>query len=384
MEIGQLNIHIVEDDNDLREHLIKEFVSLNHSVSSSQNFYEAKKFIENCGVNQDLFLIDLQLPDGDGFSLINQIRDVNKLSSVVIMTAYINHKIFRRAIQHNCYDIVEKPFSVKNDIIPISKRCLRYVFIEKENEYLNSKLLHMAKLADLGELFATVVHDVRGPLTTIQLICEDILDEFKKENNISGDFLSSNVAGIEKATKKINKLIEHLRNYARNDKGEVEESKNVVELIENSLFLVKQKIKKFGIKVILNNENSDVEIICYPNQFEQMLMNLISNACDSMKNTAKKNLTISSFFKNNFLEITIQDTGEGIPQENMPKIFQSFYTTKPKGEGTGLGLSIVKNIVSEHSGELLLNSKVGEGTAFIIKLPAAKVVFNNVLVHEAS
>lgn len=384
MEIGQLNIHIVEDDDDLREHLIKEFVSLNHSVSSSQNFYEAKKFIENCGVNQDLFLIDLQLPDGDGFSLINQIRDVNKISSVVIMTAYINHKIFRRAIQHNCYDIVEKPFSVKNDIIPISKRCLRYVFIEKENEYLNSKLLHMAKLADLGELFATVVHDVRGPLATIQLICEDILDEFKKENNISGDFLSSNVADIEKATKKINQLIEHLRNYSRNDKGEVEESKNVVELIENSLFLVKQKIKKFGIKVILNNENSDVEIICYPNQFEQMLMNLISNACDSMKNTAKKNLTISSFFENNFLEITIQDTGEGIPQENMPKIFQSFYTTKPKGEGTGLGLSIVKNIVSEHSGELLLNSKVGEGTAFIIKLHAAKVVFNNVLVHEAS
>lgn len=384
MEIGQLNIHIVEDDNVLREHLIKEFVSLNHSVTSSQNFYEAKKFIENCGVNQDLFLIDLQLPDGDGFSLINQIRDVNKISSVVIMTGYINHKIFRRAIQHNCYDIVEKPFSVKNDIIPISKRCLRYVFIEKENEYLNSKLLHMSKLADLGELFATVVHDVRGPLTTIQLICEDILDEFKKENKISGDFLSSNVAGIEKATKKINKLTEHLRNYSRNDKGEVEESKNILELIDNSLFLVKQKIKKFGIKVILNNENSDIEIICYPNQFEQMLMNLISNSCDSMKNASKKNLTISSFFKNNFLEITIQDTGEGIPQENMPKIFQSFYTTKPKGEGTGLGLSIVKNIVSEHSGELLLNSKVGEGTAFIIKLPAAKVVFKNVLVHEAS
>jgi len=384
MEIGQLNIHIVEDDNVLREHLIKEFVSLNHSVTSSQNFYEAKKFIENFGVNQDLFLIDLQLPDGDGFSLINQIRDVNKLSSVVIMTGYINHKIFRRAIQHNCYDIVEKPFSVKNDIIPISKRCLRYVFIEKENEYLNSKLLHMAKLADLGELFATVVHDVRGPLTTIQLICEDILDEFTKENKISGDFLNSNVAGIQKATKKINQLIEHLRNYSRNDKGEVEENKNIVELIDNSLFLVKQKIKKFGIKVILNNENSDIDIICYPNQFEQMLMNLISNACDSMKNAAKKNLTISSFFKNNFLEITIQDTGEGIPQENMPKIFQSFYTTKPKGEGTGLGLSIVKNIVSEHSGELLLNSKVGEGTAFIIKLPAAKVVFKNVLVHEAS
>jgi signal transduction histidine kinase len=384
MEIGQLNIHIVEDDNVLREHLIKEFVSLNHSVTSSQNFYEAKKFIENFGVNQDLFLIDLQLPDGDGFSLINQIRDVNKLSSVVIMTGYINHKIFRRAIQHNCYDIVEKPFSVKNDIIPISKRCLRYVFIEKENEYLNSKLLHMAKLADLGELFATVVHDVRGPLTTIQLICEDILDEFTKENKISGDFLNSNVAGIQKATKKINQLIEHLRNYSRNDKGEVEENKNIVELIDNSLFLVKQKIKKFGIKVILNNENSDIDIICYPNQFEQMLMNLISNACDSMKNAAKKNLTISSFFKNNFLEITIQDTGEGIPQENMPKIFQSFYTTKPKGEGTGLGLSIVKNIVSEHSGEVLLNSKVGEGTAFIIKLPAAKVVFKNVLVHEAS
>ena len=376
MDLGKLNILVVEDDNDVREHIIKEFRSLNHNTNSASNFYYAKNLIRDLGEKQDLFIIDLQLPDGDGFSLINNIRDVNKDAQIIIITGYINNKILSKAIKNNCFDLIEKPFSIRSDILPIAKRCLYNIAIKKENEYLNDQLLHNSKLAALGELSATIVHDVRGPLTTIQLTCEDIKDEFKKSNEISEETLSSHLSQISRACHKINKLVDHLRNYARKDSGEIEENKQIMELIDNSIFLVKQKIRMNNIKVDIKIEEklSSAEIRCFPNKFEQVLMNLMSNSCDAMKECHTKELLVQAYIEGNFLHLSVSDTGSGIPEEIIPKIFNSFYTTKPKGEGTGLGLSIVKNIVEEHSGELLLNSTVGKGTTFTIKLPASKII----------
>ncbi|APJ04383.1 hybrid sensor histidine kinase/response regulator [Silvanigrella aquatica] len=376
MDLENLNIFVVEDDNEVRELIVKEFRSLSHQANSANNFYDAKKWIKNFGKDSDLFLIDLQLPDGDGFALLNEIREVNKEASIILMTGFINNKILNKAIKNNCYDLIEKPFSIKSDIIPIAKRCLNAAFLKKENDRLNSKLLHNSKLAALGELSATIVHDVRSPLTTIQLTCEDIKDEFKKENEISEDVLFTHLAQINKACQRINKLVDHLRNYARSDSGEKEENKNLLELIENSLFLVKQKIRNHNIKVEVDLEEkvSSVEIVCFPNKFEQVLMNLMSNACDAMKDCPVKKLKIGTYVKDNSLLISISDSGTGIPENIKSKIFDSFYTTKPKGEGTGLGLSIVKNIVKEHSGELLLESTVGKGTTFTVKLPRSKII----------
>lgn len=378
MNLGKLNILVVEHDNDVRELIIKELHSLNQVVNSANNFHQAKKWIKDCGEKQELFLIDLQLADGDGFSLINEIRNINKDAPIIIMTKYMNNKIISKAIKNNCYDLVKKPFSIKYDILPITKRYLNIAFLKKENNYLNEQILHNSKLAALGELSATIVHDVRSPLSIIQLTCEDIKDEFKKSNQISGDILNSHLSQIIKAYHKINALIDHLRNYARKDSTEREEHKSLMELIENSLFLVKQKIRNYRIKVEIKIEEnfSSTEIICFPNKFEQVLMNLMSNACDAMKETNKKELIIKAFVKENFLYLSIGDTGSGIPKEIIPKIFDSFYTTKPKGEGTGLGLNIVKNIVIEHSGELLLDSIVGKGSTFTIKLPISRIVIN--------
>jgi len=103
-------------------------------------------------------------------------------------------------------------------------------------------------------------------------------------------------------------------------------------------------------------------------------MNLMSNACDAMKDADRKELKIKVFGDNNNFNISIIDTGSGIPENVIPKIFDSFFTTKPKGEGTGLGLSIVKNIVKEHMGDLVLNSVVGQGSIFTIKLPLSKLI----------
>lgn len=376
MELGKLNILVVEDDNDTNLRIVKEFNSLNIATTSAGNFHEAKTLIKNSANNFDLFLIDIQLPDGDGFSLVSEIRNTHKDALIIVMSGYINNKIMDKSNKSDCYEVVQKPFSVKNDIIPLAKKCLKNLYLKKENDYLNSQILHISKLAALGELSATVVHDIRGPLTMIQLTCEDMKDEIKKEKGKNDEILNSHLSQISRACHKINNLVDHLRNYSRKDSQEVEESKNIVELIENSIFLVKQKIRNLNIKVEIkiDEKYSNAELLCFPNKFEQVLMNLMSNACDSMKDSQKKELKIKVFLDDNSVNISITDTGAGIPEAVIPKIFDSFFTTKPKGEGTGLGLSIVKNIVKEHTGDLELSSVVGEGTTFTIKLPISRLI----------
>jgi len=378
LDLGKLNILVVEDDIDTSDRIVREFNSLNFATTVANGFNEAKTILQNSINIFDLFLIDMQLQDGDGFALVIDIFSKNKDALIIVMTGYISNKIMDKINKTDCFEVIQKPFSIKNDIVPLAKKCLKNIYLKKENDYLNSQILHISKLASLGELSATVVHDIRGPLTMIQLTCEDIKDEIIKTNSTKTieENLNNHLSQITRACYRINKLVDHLRNYSRIDVKEVEENKSIEELIENSIFLVKQKIRSYRIKVEIKFEEiySNSELICFPNKFEQVLMNLMSNACDAMKDADRKELKIKVFGDNNNFNISIIDTGSGIPENVIPKIFDSFFTTKPKGEGTGLGLSIVKNIVKEHMGDLVLNSVVGQGSIFTIKLPLSKLI----------
>ena len=116
---------------------------------------------------------------------------------------------------------------------------------------------------------------------------------------------------IGKACLRIKKLVDHLRNYSRDDKDEAEETKKLSSIIEDSFFLVEQKVRKMGIKTIIEIAPSleNAELICFPNKLEQVLMNLLSNACDAMQNIQKKELTIKAKTEHGFLFISVVDTG---------------------------------------------------------------------------
>jgi two-component system, NtrC family, sensor kinase len=113
------------------------------------------------------------------------------------------------------------------------------------------------------------------------------------------------------------------------------------------------------------------------NQIKQVLLNVISNALDSMKASPKKSLVIRIARDEDRISISIRDTGVGMDASVLPKIFDPFFTTKPVGQGTGLGLSICQNIVKKHSGEIKVGSERGKGTTFDIRLPITRVEESN-------
>jgi two-component system NtrC family sensor kinase len=374
---AKIQILIVEDEDFVQELFRLELSKRNYNIIACRNVHETMKILYNKNIHVDFCLLDHDLPDGNGLNLLSQIKTTRSEMPIIIMTGQGSPSIFKAAMHGGAFDYIEKPFSIEKDVLPVIQRLVSNLLLKKENTYLTHQILHNSKLATLGELSATVVHDIRGPLAMIQVTCEDLEEEFGENKSIDEASLHLHIAQITKACGRIKKLVDHLRNYSRNDKEEIEETKKIKHIIEDSLFMVEQKIRKLGIKVTTEIDPliQDSELMCFPNKLEQVLMNLMSNACDAMQHKeSHKELNISAKTENGFLYISVIDTGSGIPENVMPRIFESFFTTKPKNEGTGLGLSIVKSIVREHDGDLIVQSEINKGTTFQIKLSTSRVI----------
>ena len=169
---------------------------------------------------------------------------------------------------------------------------------------------------------------------------------------------------ISNAVDRAAKIVFALKNYARYDtQGEKVEA-NLIDGIETILTLYQNSLKR-GVELVRNYEDIP-SIFCYPDELNQVWTNLIHNALQAMEN--KGSLIIDLKPKDRNIQVSITDSGKGIPPEIMSKIFQPFFTTKPPGEGSGLGLDIVRKIIDKHQGNIEVESKPGQ-TTFTVSLP---------------
>src|SRR3990172_617928 len=238
----------------------------------------------------------------------------------------------------------------------------------KMNEQLNDaqeRLLRTEKLAVVGKLASGVGHELRNPLGAIRNALFIIK---KRASNTGGLNADQKIAQlleiIEKETDRSVKIVNDLLGFSRTAKPAVSPT-NVRSILDASFSRL--KIPDSIHKLVQVEDGLPLALVD-ASQIEQVFTNLIQNAMDAMPNGGW--LTIRVQKENNFLRISITDTGCGIPDANKNKIFDPLFTTKPKG--IGLGLAISANIIQRHEGTIDLKSKEGEGTSFIIKLPIIK------------
>ena len=182
-----------------------------------------------------------------------------------------------------------------------------------------------------------------------------------------------NSQNINIAVDKVAKIVFALKSYARTGNSQKMVKAKIADTIETVLSIYQNQLKQ-GINVT-KNFHQVPEIFCYPDELNQVWTNLIHNAIQAMDGKGEirlvinnEQLTIENQTHQNII-ISVSDSGCGIPPEKTEKIFEAFYTTKPIGEGSGLGLYIVKQIVDKHNGEIWIESEVGRGTTFFIRLP---------------
>ncbi len=231
------------------------------------------------------------------------------------------------------------------------------------------KLIEQSKLAGVGELASGVLHDIRQPLDLIATYGGAHLKAALLEKN--WDSVKDCQKMIDDSCGKILYLAEHLTKYAEKDNG-LFESISLQKVISNSLLLLSHKINESEAIIVDETVYKNISLDGDYQQIEQFFINLIGNACDAVTDLPRKKVTINCTEIGDNVEIAIADSGNGIADEDLDKVFQPFFTTKKKGMGTGLGLTIAKKIVEGHGGSIRVVSKVGSGTTIYCLMPKVR------------
>jgi two-component system NtrC family sensor kinase len=374
----------------------------------------------------DCVLVDLLMPDMDGIEVIKQItalrstrkggqavimltvsedKDqvnrcleagaddfVSKSSGVAILRARIQALLRSRYFQKETSRIVED-FKAKEleavraraeHLIAAARTTMteKLVHANRDLEEANRKLketqaqlIQIEKMASLGQLVAGIAHEINNPLAFVVnnlFLVESGLDSlapelepqlpepaFRKLGKVRAR-LGEMRAGLDR----VKELVLDLRTFSRMDEGEFK-TVDVVETIDAVLLLLKHKLN--GHILVEKHCAPERLLFCSAGRINQVLMNLITNAVDSMGGDGKIVITTSQ--TSEVFQISVRDSGAGIPEAIRSKIFDPFFTTKPVGQGTGLGLAISYGIVQEHGGSIEVQSEEGVGTEFLVKIP---------------
>lgn len=231
----------------------------------------------------------------------------------------------------------------------------------KQLQETTHKLVQSEKMASLGMLSAGVAHEINNPLNFIKGGIEILEDGLKEEQELKFEAAPS-IHVIKEGLKRATVIVNSLNHFNRNSES-MNEQCNINQILNNSLVVLQPKLKYKG-EVVTELDKEDLVIAGNEGKLHQAFLNIISNAEQAISRDGT--ITIKSKKKKDRIEVEISDNGEGISEENLLKISDPFFTTKPAGKGTGLGLSITYGIIEQHYGNIKVTSKVGKGTKFLI------------------
>lgn len=245
---------------------------------------------------------------------------------------------------------------------------IQHARTEDALEVQRTKLLSSIKMAALGEMASGIAHEVNNPLTIIVGKAWQLKKQLE-EGSINQSMFAQELGNIVETSNRIAKVIKGLQSFSRNADQDPMEQVLVLQTVEDTLELSKERFRNHGIELRLRIADENLMVSGRPAQIAQVLLNLLNNAFDAVSKLPEKWVELSVDSENSFVVIRVTDSGSGLPDGVAEKIMQPFFTTKEVGKGTGLGLSISKGIVEDHRGRLYYDS-ASTHTRFVVELPA--------------
>lgn len=413
---------LVVDDSATFLTVVKEFLLLHKfDVLTSLTGKDALILLEK--ENIDLVVVDWLMPEMDGLQLVQSIRGNEYVRETPIIMMSNKNRVddVAKAIELGVDDFINKDTDFRllekkiGVLLRIQEQHRRYTHqiledknrveelvrertkqLHQTNEDLKStqtQLVHAEKMAAIGQMVAGVAHEINNPLGFIAnnlYALEGYISDLKQlfvaydecrpkfteefstlvqiEQDIDLGFIlqdfSEIIDGSRGGVERLTNIVKSLRNFSRLDEGEFKRD-DITTGIESSLQILQHQIKD-RIEVIKEWDNLP-QIVAAHGQLNQVFINILTNAIAAIEGAGK--IYIRGYSKEPYLILEFEDTGCGIQEQILGKIFDPFFTSKDVGKGTGLGLSISYGIIKKHRGEIVVNSTVGKGTTFTIKLP---------------
>ena len=341
-----------------------------------------------------------------GIEVLERLKFVDPNIEVVMMTAFETADTMKQALRLRASDYINKPFNISTIRSAVARAMERrtlggeirknIALLEKLQGELQQQKLEEEIIRTRGEIYASIIHDINGPLTVISGQIQMINQRMGAETELEGEDLDVIKDRLKRITRQVTTCIEISRRYLSFLRQNPTEPARVwVNQILGDLGeLLKVHPNARTNQLFIHPLPEDVTVVINGTDLIQILLNLTLNALQCSSKTHKVEITgqlldhpleLSHFhdgpedrfvnsegFKNiaPILALAIQDNGSGISPELMPKIFQPFFTTQPKTQGTGLGLCIVQRLIKEAHGALHVHSKLGQGALFTVYLPA--------------
>lgn len=368
---------IVDDDAHLRETLRDLLEMEGYQVFEASSGSEAMS-----AVASDFFhiiLMDFNLTDKTGIEVIKDIRHLNTESQILMMTAHASLDTAVKAIQESVYDFLIKPVDF-NYLRSAIRRAEEKLRLEQENQRLLNVLKEQNKELDRlnnmkSKFLSMASHDLSNALMTLQISFEMLASSIKATDDQKKkmDFITTSI-------QQINRLVGDLVDWASIEQGKFRLEKNYFEmdkLIEELIVGPKARASQKSIEVGADIRQEGLKMVCADKRrISQVVLNLLENAIRHTQRGGKISVIVEKQKDEEAVCVTVKDTGEGIAEEELTKLFQSFYqpqgTKSPHGR-LGLGLSISKEIVQSHEGRIWVESEgPGKGSSFRFVIPFAK------------
>jgi len=278
---------------------------------------------------------------------------------------YLNDELGRLAIAFN--QMIESIISSRKMLEDYNVNLQRKVK-ERTDELMKIKeqMIESEKLASIGRLSAGVAHEINNPLGAILSYAYLIGEELKGKGdmNLIREYSERIIAETNRAKNIIRSLLE----FSRHHKSEYEWV-DINQIVEDVINLIQIQKKPDDVKIV-KDFGRDIPVVKIDaERIKEAIINIVLNALDAMNDKGVLTIRTSVDHNKKVCTISISDTGPGIPEDVLGHIFEPFFTTKPVGKGTGLGLSVTYGIIKQHKGDIVVDTRVGEGTTFTIILP---------------
>jgi len=376
MAVEPASILVVDDELGIREGVRRVLTREGHRVVGADSGEAGWELIQS--ESFALALIDVMMPDISGMELLKRIIEFNPNIICIMITGYATISMAVQAIKEGAYDFISKPFDANTLLLAVNqgldRRRLamdasRLAEVEREKDALEQRKAELEQLDRVKSAFTmTVAHELRAPVAAIQSYLRLILDGY-----IPPEKQQKYLIRAERRARAQLELIGDLLDLARLRNPDVcieRESVDVAQELREACEMMAGQAQEKNLQFNVSIPDSPICVWANPRHIRQLWSNLISNA---VKYTEEGSVTVVMAVQDSRVVISVKDTGIGIPEDDLKRVFEDFYRTRAAKAcsqmGTGLGLPLVKRIVEMYGGQIGVESTVGKGSQFTVTLP---------------